>query len=913
MGTKTFGYTGGWQTFNVPTGVTYFTIACDGAGSGTRGGGRVEGGFSCSDTDTLYILVGQAGIAGATGSTYTQSGGGATLGAGGAGGNGYNAHGGNSGGGYSIVRLNSTSGHIICASGGAGGDSGDGGAGGAGGSSVGHTGGRGNAGTNSTTNATGGSQSSGGTGGTSSSGTEFNGSNGGGALARGGAGGSTGGYDGPGGGGGGGGWYPGGGGCGGSSGWAPGGGGGGGSSYVGGLSSTSENAAANGGTGNGQVILNWTDPAPNTPTSLSPSNGTLTLSTGSVTLSATATTNTGDSYRLMVDLATNSSLSSSTRYYSSYVASGSTASITVTGLATNTTYYWHVASEDSNSLSSGWSSTIHFNTDFSPDVPTSVVPANGASTLSMGTLDVSATVHDPDGTTVRALFRWSTDNFATYTNVYSSYVAGNTTASATLTGLPTDTQISMNVYAQDPQGLYSSSPASVSFYTNRTPNAPILNRPANNAVLDSTVAQTFSWTFSDPDSGDSQSAASLRYRKYNVGDSWTNVAINSSTNSTTIAANTFVPNQKYEWQVQTTDAGGLVGPYSTSNYLTASPPQIAMASRASVQISGHDGIQVYNAMKATGSISVTPKMIRLAALSMHASGQVTIHPVSVISESLSFAAKASLALPGQVTNQATLAMGATASVQVVGQDSLTGQVLMGAVGSLQFQQVDGEVLMRGTGRMTILPFANTTSGIAAMGAKASITISPGLTIPDQVSVHASSAMTIGSNVLHEALLRMAANGAVVNSARLSHAVDPPMAARVAMVVTEAVSHAAGVVMGASAAMAVRGYENIIINRLVFNATAAMTVGGTDLIDSGGLPIAATAGMNISGEIVVQRTVALSASAAMTAPQRQYVFDGPYLVTTDSQGDTLSFSLNSYPIPRTVTNTVTITETGGVAP
>ena len=914
MGTKTFGYTGGWQTFNVPTGVTSFSIACDGAGSGSRGGGRVEGTFSCSDTDTLYILVGQAGIAGATGSTYTQSGGGATYGAGGAGGDGYNAHGGYSGGGYSAIRINSTAGTIVCIAGGAGGDSGDGGAGGLGGSSVGLSGGRGNAGPNATTAATGGSQSSGGTGGTSSSGSEFNGSSAtSGALTRAGAGGGTGGYDGPGGGGGGGGWYPGGGGCGGSTGWAPGGGGGGGSSNVSGLSSVTENAAGNGGTGNGSVILSWTDPAPNTPTSLSPANGALTLSTGSITLSATATTNTGDSYRLMIDLDNNSSLSSPTRYYSSYVASGSSASVSVTGLSTNTTYYWRVASQDSNGLSSGWSSIVHFNTDFSPSTPTNVVPADGSSTLSMGSLGVSATVNDSDGTNVRALFRWSTDNFATYTNVFSSYVAGNTTASATLTGLPTDTQISMNVYAQDPQGLYSSSPASVSFYTNRTPDAPTLRKPADNAILDSTISQPFSWTFSDPDSGDSQGSASLRYRKYNVGDTWTSIAITGSANSTRIAANTFAPNQQYEWQVRTTDAGGLVGPYSASRYLTASPPQVAISARASAVIQGHKAIQYQNTMKATARLSVTPKVTEVATLSMRASGQMVIHPASTISIPISFAARASLALPGQVTRRGILAMGAQASMQIPGLNSLSGQVFMSARGTLQFQQVDAENLMKATAKLTVLPFANITSSTVTMGAKAGVAISPHLNISEQVTIHATPAMTIGSSVSHQAALRMAANGAVVNSPGVSRTIPTPMAARAAMAVTEVVSHAAGVMMGAAAAMAVHGHENVVINRLAFSASTAMTVGGVDEIDSGGLPIAATAGMSISGEILVQRAVALSATAAMTAPQSQYVYEGPYLVTTDSQGDTISFSLNSYPNPRTITNTLTITETGGVAP
>lgn len=99
------------------------------------------------------------------------------------------------------------------------------------------------------------------------------------------------------------------------------------------------------------------------------------------------------------------------------------------------------------------------------------------------------------------------------------------------------------------------------------PNAPSLTSPATNANLDYALAIPVTWHFSDPDSGDVQTAADVRWR---VGTgAWTTItsAVSGTGSTYTFAANTFsaYPGQKVEWQVRTSDASGY-GRWSASAY-----------------------------------------------------------------------------------------------------------------------------------------------------------------------------------------------------------------------------------------------------------------------------------------------------------------------------------------------------------
>jgi hypothetical protein len=118
-----YSYTGAVQTYTVPPGVSSITVDAQGAAGGAGGlggsgglGGRLQGTFSVTPGDVLYIYVG--GVGGAPTAGYNGGGSGAGSGGG--------------GGGASDIRINGTAltDRAIVAGGGGGGGQGNGGGGG---------------------------------------------------------------------------------------------------------------------------------------------------------------------------------------------------------------------------------------------------------------------------------------------------------------------------------------------------------------------------------------------------------------------------------------------------------------------------------------------------------------------------------------------------------------------------------------------------------------------------------------------------------------------------------------------------------------------------------------------------------------------------------------------------------------
>ncbi|HET7303642.1 MAG TPA: glycine-rich protein, partial [Segeticoccus sp.] len=109
--------------------------------------------------------------------------------------------------------------------------------------------------------------------------------------------------------------------------------------------------------------------------------------------------------------------------------------------------------------------------------------------------------------------------------------------------------------------------------TNHPPNAPALSFPTGNQSVPSDNTSRFTWQFSDPDVGDHQSAYSLRYRPIGAA-TWTTISVQLPNSFHDFTAGTFVDATNYEWQVATTDAQGLVGPFAASEFFTAhvTPP-----------------------------------------------------------------------------------------------------------------------------------------------------------------------------------------------------------------------------------------------------------------------------------------------------------------------------------------------------
>lgn len=116
-------------------------------------------------------------------------------------------------------------------------------------------------------------------------------------------------------------------------------------------------------------------------------------------------------------------------------------------------------------------------------------------------------------------------------------------------------------------GAAAQTHGSASVTYNQPPNAPTPAAPANNAWLDRALAQTFTCVPSDPDVGDTATAADFQYRV--VGSPTWTVTAAAAPNSHTVAANTFVNGSQYEWQFRTYDSAGVVGPWSPSRFFRA--------------------------------------------------------------------------------------------------------------------------------------------------------------------------------------------------------------------------------------------------------------------------------------------------------------------------------------------------------
>lgn len=114
------------------------------------------------------------------------------------------------------------------------------------------------------------------------------------------------------------------------------------------------------------------------------------------------------------------------------------------------------------------------------------------------------------------------------------------------------------------------------------PNAPTNLTPAASGTFDPSLAKTFSWTFSDPDAGDIQSAYAIKFQDISAGTAaqWWNATtqawqatevFNTSTSaSVTIPANSFTLGDTYQWQVATIDTlGPTTGPYSAAQLVSA--------------------------------------------------------------------------------------------------------------------------------------------------------------------------------------------------------------------------------------------------------------------------------------------------------------------------------------------------------
>ncbi len=183
--------------------------------------------------------------------------------------------------------------------------------------------------------------------------------------------------------------------------------------------------------------------APNAPTDPSPADGAVDVST-TPTLSVDVSDSDGDAMDVTFYNASDDSVIGTVMG----VASGSTASVTWSGLSLNTTYEWYAVADDGQDTtqSATWSFTTT-DANHAPDTPTYPSPADGAvdvSTSPLLTVDVS----DPDGDAMNVTFYNASDDSVIGT---ATGVASGSTASVTWSGLSLNTTYEWYAVADDGQ------------------------------------------------------------------------------------------------------------------------------------------------------------------------------------------------------------------------------------------------------------------------------------------------------------------------------------------------------------------------------------------------------------------------------------------------------------------------------
>jgi len=594
----------GWSSWVVPKDVKSITVSLDGAGSGSRPGGRVTGKLAVKAGQRIYCHVGQAGKA-----NMGTAGGGATSGGGGAGGSGKSGQqGGYSGGGYSAIRIGSSSGTLRAVAGGAGGDSGDGGRGGAGG---GLSGADGQLAGGLTVEgvATGGTQYQGGNGGRSPVGVDYNGGSAKDAtVSTGGVGGTPPSGSGAGGGGGGGGLRGGGGGRAGASGQAPGGGGGGGSSFTGGLTGAA-NTQGGGGTGNGSVSITWVAPPPKNQPPTVPrnvrlngvavTNAMLTKSTGSVKITANLIDTNKQNVRMLVRWSADSKFSTYKQVFSAWVKydkDGKDVSVTISGLAKNTLYYVRLYAQDAKKLYSTGYSGFSFWTDRAPTSPSGLTVNGLSSGMTLPSLSSSVfgwTHNDPDVADYQSGFEIWYRKAATSTTAAGAWTKISKSGGINTSKVVGPPSSAKNTWTFDPgtfagnyfwewqvrtkdqaAGVWGTWSLLSTFRSQSSDSPPVLLAPGNKTAVDVTEDHTFTWRFVDPDTKDSQKKADLRYRvlgetklvtsgkapSLDPSSGWVTLngvvspGVPGGTSAWPRPAGTFIGGYTYEWQVRTYDS-----------------------------------------------------------------------------------------------------------------------------------------------------------------------------------------------------------------------------------------------------------------------------------------------------------------------------------------------------------------------
>lgn len=233
--------------------------------------------------------------------------------------------------------------------------------------------------------------------------------------------------------------------------------------------------------------------------------------------------------------------------------------VNLTGLVQNTNYRVRVWAERPNTNRSENFNSTDFWTNRPPSAPILTAPTENQSFLTSSPVTFTWVPSDPDPDDPQASYnlRWREAS-----NGVSAPGPWTTTSgtSAHTRNVPAGTYLANRNYewqvrSADAQGMWGDWSLLNSFFVAGSRVPPQLNAPTHDTVIDVSDSNTFTWTFLDPDPGDSQANADLRYRAVGTTD-WILLAGAARVDPVWyLVPQTFYPNVHYEWQVRTYDLG----------------------------------------------------------------------------------------------------------------------------------------------------------------------------------------------------------------------------------------------------------------------------------------------------------------------------------------------------------------------
>jgi|GEM_PF-967019 len=255
---------------------------------------------------------------------------------------------------------------------------------------------------------------------------------------------------------------------------------------------------------------------PNTPSNISPADGTTDISVTPTLRSSTfSTSHAGDPAASQWQITTVSgNYVTPAKIFDSNVDTVNLTQIAVPSglLSINSTYYWRVRHQDSYGYWSDWSAETSFTTTAKqvPVTPSNISPVDGATGVSLTLTLTSSAFSDPDVGDSHKASQWQIRE-ATSLGDYSVTVFDSLTDTLNMTAITVpagklsyNTAYYWRVRHQDSYGNWSGWSTETSFTTvaSAAPHTPSNIWPADGTIDISLTPTLLSSAFSDPDAGD---------------------------------------------------------------------------------------------------------------------------------------------------------------------------------------------------------------------------------------------------------------------------------------------------------------------------------------------------------------------------------------------------------------------------